>query len=113
MDTPLPQKFPFILDRNLAKANCTENRVCTSCDTVVLAFCYYPILSGLTFLPPRIASWRYKRGHRSLVVNMTLGGQSTSDGANAEEEDIEVHPLVEEVLDTLLTGLKHESTVVR
>ena len=35
MDTALPQKFYFILDRNLAKANCTENRVCTSCDTVV------------------------------------------------------------------------------
>ena len=36
MDTELPQKFPIILDRNLAKANCTENRVCTSCDIVVL-----------------------------------------------------------------------------
>ena len=36
MDTALTQKFPFILDRNLAKANCTENHVCTSCDTVVL-----------------------------------------------------------------------------
>ena len=36
MDTALPQKFSFILDRNLAKANCTENRVCTSYDTVVL-----------------------------------------------------------------------------
>ena len=36
MDTALPQKFPFILDRNLAKANCTENKVCTSCDIVVL-----------------------------------------------------------------------------
>ena len=36
MDTALPQKFPFILDRNLAKANCTENHVCTSCDNVVL-----------------------------------------------------------------------------
>ena len=36
MDTALPQKFPFILDRNLAKANCTENHVCTSCDKVVL-----------------------------------------------------------------------------
>ena len=29
--------YPFILDRNLAKANCTGNRVCTSCDIVVLA----------------------------------------------------------------------------
>ena len=36
MDTALPQKFPFILDRNLAKANYTGNRVFTSCDTVVL-----------------------------------------------------------------------------
>ena len=36
MDTALPEKFPFILDRNLAKANCTENHVCTSCDNVVL-----------------------------------------------------------------------------
>ena len=34
MDTTLPQKFPFILDRNLAKAKCTGNRVCTSCDIV-------------------------------------------------------------------------------
>ena len=38
MDASLPQKFPFILDRNLAKANCTEDRVCTSCDKVVLEF---------------------------------------------------------------------------
>ena len=36
MDTALLQKYPFILDRNLAKINCTENRVFTSCDTVVL-----------------------------------------------------------------------------
>ena len=46
MDAALPQKFPFILDRNLAKANCTENRVCTSCDTVVLGYnlflCAFP-----------------------------------------------------------------------
>ena len=36
MDTALPEKFPFILDRNLAKAYYTEDRVCTSCDKVVL-----------------------------------------------------------------------------
>ena len=39
MDTAFPQKFPFFLDRNLAKANCTENRVYTSYDTVVLDIC--------------------------------------------------------------------------
>ena len=36
MDTALPQKFSFILDRNLAKANCTDNQVCTFWDIVVL-----------------------------------------------------------------------------
>ena len=38
MDTALPHKFPFILDRNLVKANDTEYHVCTSCDTVVLGY---------------------------------------------------------------------------
>ena len=46
MDIALPQKFPFILDRNLATANCTGTRVCMSCDTVaspffVFIFCGY------------------------------------------------------------------------
>ena len=36
MDPALPQKFPFILDRNLAKANCTGNHVCTFCDIAVI-----------------------------------------------------------------------------
>ena len=52
MDTTLPQKFPFILDRNLAKANCSENQVCTSCDVVVLEkICYFNIsfFEGLYF----------------------------------------------------------------
>ena len=35
MDAALTQKFPFTLDRNLAKANCAENHVCTSCNKVV------------------------------------------------------------------------------
>ena len=37
MDTAFPQKFSFILDRNLAQAKDTENHVCTSCDKIVLA----------------------------------------------------------------------------
>ena len=52
MDTALSQKFPFILDRNLAKANFTENRVCTSCDTVVLNF--------LLFLIEKPVYWRQR-----------------------------------------------------
>ena len=41
MDTALPQNFLFILDINLSKANCTGNRVCTSCDIVVLDIYIY------------------------------------------------------------------------
>ena len=50
MDTALPQKFPFILDRNLAKANCTEDRFCTSCDKVVLGFSIKFVLN-ITWMP--------------------------------------------------------------
>ena len=34
--------YSYILDRNLAKANCTVNLVCTSCDTVVLDYGPFP-----------------------------------------------------------------------
>ena len=39
MDTALPHKFPFILNRNLAKANCTARKSGLdyyTCDIVVL-----------------------------------------------------------------------------
>ena len=65
MDTALPQKFPFILDRNLAKANCTENQVCASCDTVVLG-CYpnNPTMTPCTVMDSRL----YAPGCPSLVA---------------------------------------------
>ena len=47
MDTALTQKFPFILDRNLAKTKCTGNHVCTSCDKVVLGIYQYMCLDML------------------------------------------------------------------
>ena len=46
MDTALPKKIPFNLDRNLVKANCTGNHVCTSCDRVVLDISIYWLLLG-------------------------------------------------------------------
>ena len=48
MDTALAQKFRFILDRNLAKANCTGNRVCTSCDKVASPFVAHILLAIIT-----------------------------------------------------------------
>ena len=58
MDTALPQKFSFILDRNLAKANCTGNRVCTSCDKVVLG-CYINTTAFVIYMNtfPGIRKW--------------------------------------------------------
>ena len=56
MDTAFPQKFPFILDRNLAKANCTGNHVCSSCDKVVLGLITYIFLfSGSILLQGNLA----------------------------------------------------------
>ena len=55
-------KFPFILDRNLAKANCTENQVCTSCDIIVLdihikIFEYKPDIVKQHILCPPLANY--------------------------------------------------------
>ena len=64
MDTALPQKIPFILDRNLANANCTEDRVCTSCDTVVLAIdIKHKVRVALTFAP-NCRAWGWGRRER-------------------------------------------------
>ena len=59
MDTALVQKFPFILDRNLAKANCTENRVCTSCDIVVLDIYINIIIKDVNYKIIFIRAWTY------------------------------------------------------
>lgn len=71
---------------------------------------------GLTFLKPKIATWRYQRGSRSLSIN--IKGVSTEDGKaekmeEEDEEDEEVVGEVEEVIDSLLQGLKDKDTIVR
>ena len=69
MDTALPQKFPSILDRNLAKANCTENRVLVG--NMYLNYMFeipFPYhltgikTSELTFLTERVFRELYKHG---------------------------------------------------
>ena len=40
---------------------------------------------GLQFLPPKIPTWRYQRGHRSLLVNLQRQqGQGTGQGSSGE-----------------------------
>ncbi|XP_018322258.1 tubulin-specific chaperone D [Agrilus planipennis] len=75
---------------------------------------------GLTFLPVRIASWRYQRGNRSLASNLSAGdgekdflSPSSPTDSNEQEENIEVPDEVEEVIDQLIHGLACNNSVVR
>lgn len=74
---------------------------------------------GLTFLPPRIASWRYQRGNRSLSANLNAGGDLSSNTASnnhnekLEEEAIDIPDAVEEVIDQVIHGLRCPDSVVR
>jgi tubulin-specific chaperone D len=92
----------------------------TSCQDYLKNKYYVKIIQrlGLTFLPPKIAQWRYNRGSRSLQANMDTNlnlveYQSTNLAVDIEEEDIEVPDEVEEVIEQLLLGLKSPSSDVR
>ena len=85
MDTALPQKFPFILDRNLAKADCTEDRICTSCDKIVLF---------LNFFQPRPLHARglHSRvgGHETATaaVPVSGGAHQATDGSHRQRTPV-------------------------
>ncbi|XP_044761611.1 tubulin-specific chaperone D [Coccinella septempunctata] len=75
---------------------------------------------GLIFLAPRLASWRYKRGNRSLATNLSAGDGTTSSDdpkvKQTEEDDDEeaiVPEEVEEVIDQLVQGLANQDGIVR
>ena len=78
MDTALPQKFPFVLEKNLEKAKCTGNRVCRSCDIVVPGYNKTPIratekFKTLAVLPsllgynPKLASTMHSIGRVTML----------------------------------------------
>jgi len=77
---------------------------------------------GCAYLPPRVATWRYQRGKRSLVENLMMKG--TESAQNEAFNDInESSPLsddlffvpdqVEDAADQLLRSLTDPSTIVR
>ncbi|VEN50767.1 unnamed protein product [Callosobruchus maculatus] len=75
---------------------------------------------GLIFLPPRLASWRYKRGNRSLAANLSSGDSGTVANTSTNhheetecDEDIEVPDEIEEVIDQLIQGLRSSDGIVR
>ncbi|TMW57468.1 hypothetical protein Poli38472_003393 [Pythium oligandrum] len=80
---------------------------------------------GLLYLPPRVQAWRYKRGLRSLELNMqaiglasatkgpsTLGGGQDTTG---QDDDIMFDAVeeLEQIVEVLLCGLRDKDTVVR
>ncbi|KAL7636571.1 UNVERIFIED_CONTAM: hypothetical protein RMT77_013348 [Armadillidium vulgare] len=76
---------------------------------------------GLTFLRPKLASWRYQRGTRSLALNvagvapkspLAASLNDTSEEA-MEEEDEDVPMQIEDVIEYLVKGLRDQDTVVR
>lgn len=75
----------------------------------------------MVFLAPRIASWRYRRGNRSLSANLSSGdgcstGQSSQEPIvelEDNESGIEVPDEIEEVIDQLLQGLRNSDSIVR
>ncbi|XP_071444104.1 tubulin-specific chaperone D [Hetaerina americana] len=70
---------------------------------------------GLTFLKPRVATWRYQRGNRSLAANLdrTAGLQSPSSEDCDQDDDVEVPSEIEDVVEELVGGLRDSDTRVR
>lgn len=70
---------------------------------------------GLTFLKPKLASWRYQRGSRSLADNLNFGNSSTvrQNVLEEDDEDIEVPDEMEEIIEELMQGLRDPETVIR
>uniref|UniRef100_A0A3Q3SV46 Tubulin-specific chaperone D n=1 Tax=Mastacembelus armatus TaxID=205130 RepID=A0A3Q3SV46_9TELE len=75
---------------------------------------------GLNFLKPRLATWRYQRGSRSLAANLAMSQSTTATSAvtsglesQEQEEDYDIPEEVETVIEHLLVGLKDKETIVR
>jgi hypothetical protein len=78
---------------------------------------------GCSYLPPKVAAWRYQRGRRSLLENLNASNRSQSfpssedeqsDGIHDHQEDLfHVPDQVEDAMGFVLQSLADPSTVVR
>jgi hypothetical protein len=70
---------------------------------------------ALTYLKPRVVSWRYQKGRKSLLQNLGASNQKSSDNEqiDEEDEDIDIPDHIEEIVEKLLNGLRDKDTVVR
>jgi hypothetical protein len=75
---------------------------------------------GLTYLPPRVARWRYQRGQRSILQNLgqqpalrDVTGEAKVAIDSDDEDFADVPDELEEIVEHLLCGLRDKDTVVR
>lgn len=76
---------------------------------------------GLAFLKPRVLSWRYQRGCRSITENLAKINSiveeskvvSSIDREDEEDEGIDVPEEIEEVIEELIEALKDADLTVR
>ncbi|KAF7732752.1 hypothetical protein EC973_000024 [Apophysomyces ossiformis] len=73
---------------------------------------------GLSYLKPKIASWRYQRGSRSLRQNLGDGIQHMMNSHTVveEEEDVwdeDIPENLEVIIEILLNSLRDKDTIVR
>ncbi|XP_053707339.1 tubulin-specific chaperone D [Synchiropus splendidus] len=72
---------------------------------------------GMTFLKPRLATWRYQRGSRSLAANLSMSQAAPVNvpevDTHQQEEDYDIPEEVETVIEHLLVGLKDTQLDVR
>lgn len=80
---------------------------------------------GLSYLPPKVQSWRYSRGLRSLVLNVQSIGLATNNTVTSysshlldldsenDDDAFEVVDELEQIVEALLCGLRDKDTVVR
>lgn len=69
---------------------------------------------GLVYMRPRVASWRYKRGHRSLQENLAPSKNLLkSKNIEIEENYDDIPDVLEDILDILLKSCHDKDTVVR
>ncbi|KAF0738797.1 hypothetical protein Ae201684P_008914 [Aphanomyces euteiches] len=70
---------------------------------------------GLLYLRPKVMTWRYSRGLRSLESNLNIKSVANQIPLQEEEDDddLEVPEELEQVVDMLLCGLRDRDTIVR
>lgn len=72
----------------------------------------------MIFLKPRVASWRYQRGSRSLALNLVQTAQpiaqmNSCNQKEDDDDDIDVPDEIEEVIEDILKGLRDKNRDVQ